>query len=147
MYEECVAVEIDRIFRDIRTIDYSLDVCFDKINKSLYDVVKYDLIKYIFCIAQDDTKATEFVKLYLKCEIVERYKPHIDADFDQTAYILKKYITLSHKENVVIKKIVEILETICRMYIIKMEYGSLEKDKIKERSRLFIEEFVTNLKE
>lgn len=145
MYEESVAVGIDRIFRDIREIDYCLDVWSDESNKSLYDTVKYDLIKYIFLIAQDDEKASAFVKLYLKCNTVEEFKNNIDNNFTSSIYCLKEYIKFSHKQEGVIKRMNEILDIICMMYIVKMEYGISDSDKIKERSKKLMEEISTTL--
>ena len=146
MYEESVAVEFDKIFRYIRKIDYCLDVRLGENNKSLYSTARYDIIKYIFCIANNNEKAAEFVKLYLKCNVNTEYKQYFESDFDGTIYTLKEYINLFEKGASVIDGVSKVLETICMMYVIKMEYGSPETTGIRKRSENLIEGVVSALK-
>ena len=146
MYEESVAVEFDKIFRYIRKIDYCLDVRLGENNKSLYTAARYDIIKYIFCIANNHEKAAEFVKLYLKCNVNTEYKQYCKSNFDGTIYTLKEYINLFGKEATVIDRVNKVLETIYMMYVIKMENGSSETSEIKKRSKILTEDIVSALK-
>ncbi len=74
------------------------------------------------------------------------YKQYCKNNFDGTVYKLKEYISLSEKETLVTERVREVLDTICMMYIVKMEYGSPEAKEVKKRSKILIEGVVTALK-